>query len=81
MRKYELLVGDATGQSSLFFLFSALSSRKIMEIGSAKLTSPNKRLARTDSTFFFFLFDTQTDLRSSLQPESMCVSLLAFKNF
>lgn len=25
-----------------------------MEIGSAKLTSPNKRLARTDSTFFFF---------------------------
>lgn len=81
MREYdELLVGDATGQSSLFF-FSAVSSRKIMEIGSTKLTNPNKPLAKTDNTFLKKKKNTQINLRSSLQPESMCVSLLAFKNF
>lgn len=51
-----------------------------MEIGSTKLTNPNKPLAKTDNTFLKKK-NTQINLRSSLQPESMCVSLLAFKNF
>lgn len=77
MKEYELLMGDATGRSSLFFFlsFSAVSSRKRLEIDNTKLTSPNKPLGKADSAFFL---NTQTNVRS-LQPESMCVNFEAFK--